>query len=173
MVAGDAEIDTMVTTDAATYGNGSPSWLCKCKRIYMDVGSNIEVQVRKFYEREESTKTFQSSSCLTSNSAMRKNDAGLGSRLSCVSWVCNPCPQLRPRLQKLEETYSKRGRLVHIYPSAAFVEEKDMEFERHDGVGSGAAICQRTMAKLVCEPLAFVIEATEAAFGRLRNCTVQ
>ena len=48
----DAEIDTMVTTDAATYGNGSPSWLCKCKRIYKDVGSNIGVQVRKFYEPE-------------------------------------------------------------------------------------------------------------------------
>ncbi len=35
-----AEIDTTVTADAATYGNGngSPSGLCKCNRIYMDVG---------------------------------------------------------------------------------------------------------------------------------------
>ena len=105
---------------------------------------------------------------------MRKNDAGLGSRLSCVSWVWKPCPQLRPRLQKLEETsYSKRGRLVHIYPFAAFVEEKDMEFERHDGVESGAALKDYGKARVRATVLAFVIEATEAAFGCLRNCAVQ
>ena len=126
-------LDTM---DAATYG--SPSWLSKCKRIYMDVGSNIGVQVRKFYEPEKYgdapiIKLFDQQF----GNAQERRRPGVENEL-CVLGM-EPSPQLRPRLQKLEEAYQKRGWMVHIYPFAAFVEEKEMEFEMRDGVGSGTA----------------------------------
>ena len=133
---GAAPLSKLTDAEAATYG--SPSWLSKCKRIYMDVGSNIGVQVRKFYEPEKYRdapiiKLFDQQF----GNAQERRRPGVETEL-CVLGM-EPSPQLRPRLQKLEEAYQKRGWLVHIYPFAAFVEEKEMEFEMRDGVGSGTA----------------------------------
>ena len=70
---------------------------------------------------QESTKTLQSRSCLTMfdqqfGNVQERGRPGVETGL-CVLGM-EPSPQLRKRLQKLEEAYQKRGWLVHIYPFA-------------------------------------------------------
>ena len=101
--------------------------------MWDDVGSNTGVQVRKFYELFD--QQF--------SNVQERGRPGVETGL-CVLGM-EPSPQLRPRLQKLEEAYQKRGWLVHIYPFAAFVEEKEMKFEMRDGVGSGTASSLNSM----------------------------
>ena len=102
----------------------------------MDVGSNIGVQVRKFYE----PKKYKDAPIIKLFDEQFGEERGKPGRESglCVLGM-EPNPQLHPRLKKLEDAYQNRGWLVHFYPFAAFTEEKEMEFEMRDGVGSGTA----------------------------------
>jgi FkbM family methyltransferase len=94
-----------------------PEWLSSCKSIFMDLGSNIGVNVRKLYEPEkyhgakllpELEKAFGSAS------DRRKPDSGL-----CALGF-EPNPEHQDRLAEIEEAYTKHGYKVHFYPYAAW-----------------------------------------------------
>jgi len=106
---------------------GHPGWLSSCRAIYLDVGSNKGVQVRKLYEAEK----------YVGASILEKFDQVYGppSRRespSSHSGLCalglEPNPKHQPRLREIEKAYKRRGWNVHFYPFAAWSAEGEMGF---------------------------------------------
>lgn len=115
-----------------------PQWLSSCKRIYLDVGSNIGVQIRKFFEPEK----YPGAPVLP----LFDEQFGPASErklLGNVSGFCalglEPSPSLRHRLRKLASAYQKRGWNVYFYPFAAFTRDDELSFQAQDGVGTETA----------------------------------
>jgi len=100
---------------AASYEH--PPWLNQCKQIYLDVGSNIGVQVRKLFEPEKYPgalilplfeKKF--------GSAEARRVDGKESGICALGF--EPNPNWEGTLQALESEFQAKGRLVHFYPYA-------------------------------------------------------
>eukprot|EP00931_Biecheleriopsis_adriatica_P023468 TRINITY_DN14810_c0_g1_i1.p1 TRINITY_DN14810_c0_g1~~TRINITY_DN14810_c0_g1_i1.p1 ORF type:complete len:589 (+),score=51.90 TRINITY_DN14810_c0_g1_i1:514-2280(+) len=116
----------------------SPAWLSNCKHIYLDVGSNIGVQIRKFYEPEKyiNARVLPLFDQHFGGPQIRRRP---GAETGICVLGMEPSPHLRPRLEKLEQAYQERGWHVHIFSVAAYTEESELEFELRDGVGYSTA----------------------------------
>lgn len=115
---------------AADYGH--PTWLATCDKIYLDVGSNKGVQVRKLFEQEK----------YKGAEANTWFDKFYGDVTQRPGTVCalgmEPNPLHRARLQALETAYNKRGFRTHFYPFAAYTEDGKMKFTNHPEDGEHA-----------------------------------
>ena len=88
-----------------------------CHHVYLDIGSNIGVQVRKLFEPEKYPRA----------AVLRKFDQVFGppaarlangaQGLCAFGFEANPSHW--PRLKEIEKAYSLRGWRVHFFPSAA------------------------------------------------------
>jgi len=115
-----------------------PPWLQSCRKIYLDVGSNLGVQIRKLYTPEKypnapALKLFERHFGAPSERRQPGETSGL-----CALGM-EPHPVLLPRLQKIAEAFRLKGWRVHFYPFAAFTSEGKLQFELRDGVGQGTA----------------------------------
>ena len=99
-----------------------PPWLRNCSRIYLDVGSNIGVQVRKLYEPAKYT-----GAAVLHQFTKVFGDLALRRTTVCALGI-EPNPNQQPRLQALEAAYNTRGFRTHFYPYAAWSEEGTMTF---------------------------------------------
>jgi len=117
---------------------GHPPWLRECRKIYLDVGSNIGVQVRKFFEPErypgaEVLPLFDRS---FGPAARRKEPS---QQTGLCSLGMEPHPALQGRLHEIAQAYQSRGWHVHFYPFAAHTRVGTLLFQQQDGVGRGTA----------------------------------
>jgi len=107
---------------------GHPSWLHECTAIYLDVGSNIGVQVRKFFEpaRYPGAPVLP----LFDSHFGRPHYRTLpGTRSGVCALGFEPNPGHREHLEQLADGYAKKGWHVHFYPYAAWREEGTMNFD--------------------------------------------
>eukprot|EP00933_Yihiella_yeosuensis_P059258 TRINITY_DN602_c0_g1_i2.p1 TRINITY_DN602_c0_g1~~TRINITY_DN602_c0_g1_i2.p1 ORF type:complete len:304 (+),score=77.91 TRINITY_DN602_c0_g1_i2:155-1066(+) len=101
--------------DKASYHH--PAWLNECKSIYLDVGSNIGVQVRKLYEPEK----FPGAPILPlfqKKFGMPQQRRQNGKTSGICALGFEPNPLHKAQLQKVEDDYLKKGYHVHFYPFA-------------------------------------------------------
>jgi len=102
-----------------------PEWLNSCKSIFLDLGSNIGVNVRKLYESEK----YQGAKLLPE---LEKAFGSPKSRRAPDSGLCalgfEPNPKHKDRLDKIEQAYIKKGFKVHFYPYAAWRSDGFMAF---------------------------------------------
>jgi FkbM family methyltransferase len=122
--------DSMIDTSPAdrislTYGH--PAWLKNCGVIYLDVGSNIGVQVRKLFEPERYPEApvlqlFSDIFGAEEDRRLPSSSTGL-----CALGI-EPNPSHRAHLASLQENYTKRGWNVQFYPFAAWKEEAKLKF---------------------------------------------
>lgn len=118
--------DSMTRIPVKDYGH--PDWLPKCEKIYLDVGTNIGVQIRKFFEpslyfNATVLPLFEKKFGPPSKRCVPGSESGL-----CVLGF-EPNPRLQPRLQALEQAYTARGWHVHIYPVAVSGADGELSFE--------------------------------------------
>jgi FkbM family methyltransferase len=114
---------------AATADFGHPAWLSECKRVFVDLGCNNGVNIRKLYE----PKKFDSASILSvfdeeMGSAGWRRAPGKQNGLCALG--LEPNPDHFDRLKQLEEAYGKHGWNVHFYPFAAYNTEGKMSFNK-------------------------------------------
>jgi len=105
-----------------------PAWLRSCALIYLDVGSNIGVQVRKLFEPERYPgapvlKLFNS----TFGSPQQRKLPSEATGLCALGFEPNPAH--RAHLQQLQANYSAKGWNVHFYPFAAWKDEGTLMFD--------------------------------------------
>merc|ERR1719183_2265762 len=98
-------------------GYEHPDWLSSCKQIFVDLGSNIGVNVRKLYEPEK----YHGAKLLPE---LEKAFGSSADRRSPESGLCaldfEPNPEHQERLAKIEDAYTQHGFKVHFYPYAAW-----------------------------------------------------
>jgi len=113
----------------ATQDYGHPAWLSECKRVFVDLGCNNGVNIRKLYE----PKKFETAS-IVSVFDEEMGSAGWRRAPAKQNGLCaiglEPNPDHFDRLKKLEEAYSKHGWNVHFYPFAAYNTEGKMSFNK-------------------------------------------
>jgi len=107
---------------------GHPKWLRSCAMIYLDVGSNIGVQVRKLFEPERypgapALKLFDATFGVVQDRQLPSTATGL-----CALGL-EPNPAHRAHLQQLQENYTAKGWNVHFYPFAAWKDEGKLMFD--------------------------------------------
>lgn len=120
---GQAALDE---ASAAPYGH--PAWLQNCAVIYLDVGSNIGVQVRKLFEAERYPgapvlQLFNDVFGAPEDRSLPSTSTGL-----CALGL-EPNPAHREHLQSLQDNYTAKGWNVHFYPYAAWKDEGKMMFD--------------------------------------------
>lgn len=107
------------------FGYGHPDWLASCKSVFLDLGSNIGVNIRKFFEGEK----YPGAKLLP---VLDRNFGSADERRK--SDVCalgfEPNPAHMDHLQKLEQAYTEKGFKVHFYPFASWRDEGFMAFNR-------------------------------------------
>lgn len=108
---------------------GHPAWLSQCENIYLDIGTNIGVQIRKLFEPHKypKAKITQMFDGIFGEVRQRPKTA-------CALGM-EPNPSHQKRLQALETGYNNLGFRVHIYPFAAWKEEGTMNFSMSEGDG--------------------------------------
>ena len=107
-----------------------PSWLHNCTDIYMDLGSNIGVQIKKLFEPEKypvTNKRLRKVMELYTQEfgkpvERKRNNSGL-----CALGF-EPNPKHQERLKKLEKKYNEQGWKVHFFPYAISDEDKQILF---------------------------------------------
>lgn len=109
-------LSPITPADAPDYGH--PPWLQSCSSIYLDVGSNKGVQIRKLFEPElypdaEVLPVFDKAFGVPTERCKPTAESGI-----CVLGL-EPNPLHRERLKKLEAAYQKYGWRVHFYFMAA------------------------------------------------------
>jgi hypothetical protein len=135
-----------------------------CHHVYLDIGSNIGVQVRKLFEPEKYPRA----------AVLRKFDQVFGppaarlangaQGLCAFGFEANPSHW--PRLKEIEKAYSLRGWRVHFFPSAAGIRDgnitlwSDNEF-RHKEWGASTAVSSRSHSKGARTP--FQVPVTDLA----------
>lgn len=106
-----------------------PSWLPSCRRIFLDVGSNRGVQVRKFFEPQKYPKAPLLDQFDEVFGAPLTRTAPSETTGLCVLGL-EPNPEHGERLEALQEAYTSRGWHVHFYPFAAWNAEGHMGFNK-------------------------------------------
>lgn len=115
--------------DAPVKDYAHPAWLQSCENIYLDVGTNIGVQIRKLFEPEKypDAKILDGFERIFGPAQQRPGKV-------CALGM-EPNPHQQARLQALQAAYSTRGFRVHVYPYAAWKEETTMHFELLNATG--------------------------------------
>jgi len=107
---------------------GHPAWLSHCALIYLDVGTNIGVQVRKLFEPER----YPRAQVLPIFDEIF-GDPKDRTQASSSSGICalglEPNPVHQGHLQKLQENYTAMGWNVHFYQFAAWKDDGNMMFD--------------------------------------------
>lgn len=104
-----------------------PKWLKDCKRIFLDLGANIGVNVRKMYE----PKKYLGDKL---EPYFQRHFGGPGWRRAPAekNHICalgfEPNPALMERLGRIEKSYKENGWHVHFYPYAIWRAEGQMYF---------------------------------------------
>jgi len=124
----DAPVDAPADAPA-TQDFEHPAWLSECKRVFVDLGCNNGVNIRKLYE----PKKFPNASILSVFDA-EMGTAGWRRAPGKQNGMCaiglEPNPEHFDRLKTLEEAYQKHGWNVHFYPFAAYNAEGKMSFNK-------------------------------------------
>jgi len=108
---------------------GHPEWLSECKRVFVDLGCNNGVNIRKLYE----PKKFPDAKLLSAfdesmGSAGWRRAKGKQNGLCALG--LEPNPEHFERLQTLQAAYEEHGWNVHFYPFAAWNVEGMMSFNK-------------------------------------------
>jgi GR25 family glycosyltransferase involved in LPS biosynthesis len=124
----DTDAPVSVAQDPKQAKYGHPLWLKDCASIYLDVGSNIGVQVRKLFEPERYPEApllqvFDQLFGAPEDRSLPAEQTGL-----CALGL-EPNPQHKAHLRRLEEKYAARGWRAHFYPFAAWKDEGFMLFD--------------------------------------------
>ena len=97
-----------------------PSWINQCSNVYLDLGSNIGVQVRKLFEPERYPIYDQRQNKVMD--LFNQEFGGPAQRKSAHSTLCafgfEPNPKHSSRLERLESQYLSKGWKVHFFPFA-------------------------------------------------------
>lgn len=112
-----------IADNAITYEH--PDWLSSCKQVFLDLGSNLGVNVRKLFEPEKyaGAKLLpELEKAFGSPAERRKPESGL----CALGFEPNPVHQ--DRLSKIEKAYANLGFKVHFYPYAAWRSDGFMAF---------------------------------------------
>eukprot|EP00933_Yihiella_yeosuensis_P078342 TRINITY_DN896_c0_g1_i1.p1 TRINITY_DN896_c0_g1~~TRINITY_DN896_c0_g1_i1.p1 ORF type:complete len:302 (+),score=58.65 TRINITY_DN896_c0_g1_i1:91-996(+) len=126
------DIDDAVTiSDSAASHYQHPSWLHLCTSIYLDVGSNIGVQVRKLYEPEK----FPGALILPLfqkkfGQAEQRQKNGTESGICALGF--EPNPNHRSQLKEVQDELQKKGYFVHFYPYAVSGSDGNATFQVSD-----------------------------------------
>lgn len=108
-----------------------PPWLSQCQYIYLDVGSNIGVQVRKLFEPEKFPGAF-------TLPLFEKRFGSPEARRAPgnVSGICalgfEPNPNWEKKLGALTSEFQEKGYFVHFYPYAVSGSDGTATFEVSD-----------------------------------------
>ena len=108
-----------------------PPWLPKCNSVYMDLGSNIGVQVKKLYEPEKYPLVSQKYKRQKQMEVEQLYIEAFGTQSShknSTESVCalgfEPNPKHYRKLKHLEKAYDAKGWRVHFFPYAVSDENK-------------------------------------------------
>ncbi len=108
-------------------------WIKKCKQVYIDLGSNIGVQVKKLFEPEKYPLRKKHTQAL--NVVLKLFDNKFGNvteRKSPKSSLCafgfEPNPRHHKRLRSLQNLYNSKGWKVQFFFHAVSDEDKDVKF---------------------------------------------
>ena len=117
-----------------------PSWINQCSNVYLDLGSNIGVQVRKLFEPERYPIYDQRQNRVMDlfnqefgDPAWRKN-----AHSALCAFGFEPNPKHSSRLKSLENQYLSKGWKVHFFPFAVSNSDKmvtlytENELEKND-----------------------------------------
>jgi hypothetical protein len=110
-----------------------------CSSFYMDMGTNVGIQIRKLYEPD----LFPDSGILP---YYDKYFADVGTRRAGVcTFGFEPNPNHTTRLESLQETYKSKGWKVHIFHAGVGPKEGTFTFEtdgdaRNDEWGAKVAL---------------------------------
>merc|ERR1740121_965944 len=137
--------------DGSSIDYGHPSWLSSCTSIYLDLGSNIGVQVRKLFE----PKLYPDAPVLALydeayGPPQARRAPGNVSGLCALGF--EPNPTHHPRLLQIEQAYAEKGWRVHFYHFAVAYEDGSAEFTidsealYHDW-GAKLALSQQRMSE--------------------------
>lgn len=99
-----------------------PAWLQSCKSIFLDLGSNNGVNIRKMYEPEKygGAKLLPYLEEVFGRPEARRGPA-LKTGLCALG--LEPNPQRHGRLQMVQQAYMNQGWNVHFYPFAAWIKD--------------------------------------------------
>jgi len=104
-----------------------PTWLSSCSRIYLDIGSNRGVQVRKLFEPWK----YKGAEVLRLFTGSFGPESWRNHKPSSETGICalgfEPNPNHHLRLFRLQRAYAARGWNVHFYPFAAWNAEVSVE----------------------------------------------
>lgn len=119
------------TTDAVTAKSASkieiPPWVSSCKSIYLDLGSNIGVQIRKFYEPQRypgATVIPMFDKYFGYEEQRRKTSSESG--ICILGFEPNQVHQ--DRLRRIEAAYMAKGWHVHFFQAAVWSSNGVMTF---------------------------------------------
>jgi len=144
-----------------------PAWLNDCKRIFVDLGANIGVNVRKMFE----PKKYLGDQL---EPYFQRHFGGPGWRRAPAekSHICalafEPNPQHMPRLKDIEKAYKKNGWQVHFYNYAIWREEGQMTFNNTAIRDSGADLTAEGAHLNMREVSAEVVQ-DDAAISKVRT----
>ena len=134
-----------------------PSWLSKCTDVYLDIGSNIGVQIKKLFEPEKYnyTKLNKKKKVILNKVLNLYTDAfGLPrKRNKKFSGLCalgfEPNPKHQAILKKLEISYSTKGWKVHFFPYAVTNKNTFLTFysNQRNQVDDGASLYKTNKIK--------------------------
>merc|ERR1719238_1904420 len=128
--------DDMYADDAVSFLQTSrhmdnyshPVWISECRSIFLDVGSNQGVQVRKFYEAEKYPAALMLDSLDTIFGLPAERRAPASESGLCVLGF-EPNPDHYDKLQAIEDAYQAKGWHAHFYRVAVWKSEGTMSFQ--------------------------------------------
>ena len=100
-------------TNLSYYGY-LPPWIPECEDIYLDLGSNIGVMVRKLFEPERYPKCKVRELYNETFNHLKRT----GSKSGLCALGFEPNPKHQKRLREIETNYSGKGWRVHFFPFA-------------------------------------------------------
>ena len=110
--------DTLPNGNISFYGY-IPPWLPECDDIYLDLGSNIGVMVRKLFEPS----AYPLSKALGLYNRTMNHLKRTGSKPGLCALGFEPNPKHYKRLQAIQTNYSRNGWKAHFFPFA--ISDKD------------------------------------------------
>jgi len=159
-----AEVSAHLDPATAPSGYGHPSWLASCRSIYLDVGSNIGVQVRKLFEPG----LYPTAPVLT---LFEKHFGSPAERCApaAVSGICalgiEANPDQQNRLRQIETAYTAKGWHVHFYPVAVAYDDGVVTFQNSAFTGRNGDVDDSAHISTLLEKSSNQVNVTAVDFG--------
>lgn len=157
--SGRARVTQVPDTVPSSYAH--PAWLQSCTSIFLDLGSNNGVSVRKLYEPEKygGAKLLPHLSAVFGQPDARRAPA---SKTGLCALGLEPNPVHHERLRMVQQSYRKQGWNVHFYPFAAWSKEGSMplnmtgkkEPATEQKAGEGSHLSMRSTARAASRQVA-------------------